>query len=311
MTLASASPEDHGTTDVRAYELYLRGGHYFRRWGQRNVEFAAEMYERAVEADPSYALAWAALADSHAMICMYWESDEHRVEAVDRASRRALALAPRLAEAHVSRGLYHVLRGEHDSARASLEKALEFDPDLFEALYFYGRVCFQQGELARALELFESAERARPEDFQTPILARQIYRSLGRVEEAREAARRGVERAERHLELNPDDTRALNLGFGGLTELDEKERAIEWAERSLTIDGDNADTLYNLACGFTLMGDHDRALEYLERSGLHGVTIAEWAENDSDLDPLRDDPRFEAILTEMKARHAKVATDDG
>jgi TolB-like protein/Flp pilus assembly protein TadD len=309
VTLAASAFEAFATKDVRAYEFYLKGGHYFRRWGQRNVEFAAEMFERAVETDPTYALAWAALADSHAMICMYWDQEEHRVEATDRASLEALALAPALAEAHVSRGMYHVVCGEQDQAVVSFEKALELDSGLFEALYFYGRVCFQQGRLERALELFESAERAGPEDFQTPILSRQIYRSLGRPDEAMAAARRGVDRAAKHLELNPDDTRALNLGFGGLVDLNEKARAIEWAERSLAIDGDNSDTLYNLACGFAVMGQPLRALDYLEKAGLHGGTIAEWADNDSDLDSLREDPRFQAILAEMKARNHPPPSD--
>jgi len=310
VTLAASPLEEHGTKNVRAYELYLRGCHYFRKWGQRNVEFAAEMFGRAVETDPAYAIAWAGLADSHAMICMYWDSAPHRVEATGRASREALRLAPSLAEAHVSEGLYRVVGGDPGLAEASFERALELDPDLFDALYFYGRVCFQQGKLERALELFEAAERARPDDFQTPILARQIYRSLGRIDDANAAARRGVDRATRHLELNPDDTRALNLGFGGLVELDERARAIEWAERSLAIDADNADTLYNIACGFAIMGESERALDCLEKAGLKGTTIAEWADNDSDLDSLRDDPRFQAILADIKARNAELVSEE-
>lgn len=301
-------PKDEGrsTKDIEAYEFYLKGGHYFRRWGMRNVEYATDMFEKAVELDPSYALAWAALADSHAMICMYWDATEDNVEAADRASAQALALAPDLAEAHVSRGLSHVIRGEHELAEQSFGRALDLRSHLFEALYFYGRVCFQQGKLEEAAALFERAEQVRPEDFQTPILLRQVYRSLGRPEEALDAARRGVERASRHLELNPDDTRALNLGFGGLVDLKDNERAIEWAERSLGIDGDNADTLYNLACGFALMGETDRALQCLEKACLHGLMIAEWAENDSDLDPLRGTPRFETILQDLKDRKARL-----
>ncbi|HSH75201.1 MAG TPA: hypothetical protein VLA09_05940, partial [Longimicrobiales bacterium] len=99
-------------------------------------------------------------------------------------------------------------------------------------------------------------------------------------------------------------------GFGGLVDLGEKDRAVEWAERSLAIDGDNADTLYNLACGFAIMGESDQALDYLERAGLQGVMIAEWAEHDSDLDALRDNPRFGAILEELRARKARVDADN-
>ena len=83
-------------------------------------------------------------------------------------------------------------------------------------------------------------------------------RPAGRDEEARAAAKRALTRAENHLELYPDDTRALNLGAAGLVEQGDKERAMQWAERSLAIDGDNPDTLYNLACSYALMDESDR-----------------------------------------------------
>ena len=290
------------TDDVQAYDYYLRGMHYFHRWGLRNVRFSIDMFRKAVEVDPGYARAWAALADSYAMICMYWDASEENLEAADRASMQALDLLPGLAEAHVSRGLYYFANRNNPEAIAEFETALSLDPDLFEASYFYARVRFQRSELEKAAKLFEQAERVRPDDFQAPTLLRQVYRSLGREEEALAAARRALKRAEEHLELNPDDTRALNLGCASLIEAGDKKRAMEWAERSLAIDGDNPDTLYNLACSYALMGEPDRALECLERANLHGMSIAEWAENDSDLVSLHDEPRFQELMRSIKGQ---------
>lgn len=301
VTLGTPSAEDCCTTgNAIAYEFYLKGLHYFHRWGVRNVSFAIDMFTKAVESDPSYARAWAALADAHAMTYMYWIASEEHLQATALASEKALQLAPGLAETHVSRGLSHLVRRQDNDAIAEFEVALRLDPDLFEANYFYGRVRFQRGELECAATLFETAERIRPDDFQTPILLRQIYHSLGRHEEAASAALRGAERAEHHLELNPDDTRALNLGLAGLAETGAKQKAIEFAERSLAIDGENPDTLYNVACGLALVGELDKALDSLERAGLRGMTIAEWAENDSDLAPLHDHPRFQALMNEFR-----------
>jgi adenylate cyclase len=165
-------------------------------------------------------------------------------------------------------------------------------------------VRFQRGELERAAALFEKADQIDADDFQAPILLRQIYRSQGRQEEAREAARRGVERAERKLELNPDDTRALNLGLGGLAALGDKEKTIEFAERSLALDGENPDTLYNVACGFALIGESERSLDCLERASMRGMAIAEWAENDSDLQSLHALPRFRALMDSLRQQES-------
>ena len=290
------------TDNVHAYDYYLRGIHYFHRWGLRNVSFSIEMFKKAVELDPDYARAWAALADSYAMICMYWNANEENLAGADSASMRALELLPTLAESHVSRGLYHFAKGNNSEAIAAFETALHLDPNLFEASYFYARVRFQRSELEEAAELFEKAERIRPDDFQAPTLLRQVYRSLGREEEAKAAARRALQRVEEHLELNPDDTRALNLGCAALIEGGDNERAMEWAERSLGIDGDNPDTLYNLACSYALMGESGRALECLKRANLRGMAIAEWAENDSDLASLHGDPRFQELMRSLKGR---------
>ena len=94
----------------------------------------------------------------------------------------------------------------------------------------------------------------------------------------------------------------MNLGCASLIEAGDKKRAMEWAERSLAIDGDNPDTLYNLACSYALMGEPDRALECLERANLHGMSIAEWAENDSDLVSLHDEPRFQELMRSLKGQ---------
>ena len=305
VTLHSGATQESRTTDnVQAYDYYLQGMHYFQRWGLRNIRFAIEMFTKAVRIDPTYARAWAALADSHSITCMYWNASEEDFAGADAASMKALELSPGLAESHVSRGLYHFARRETREAIAEFETARRLSPELFEAHYFYARVRFQRGELDRAAELFEEAERLRPDDFQSPILLRQIYRALGREEDAKAAARRGLERACQHLDLYPDDTRALNLGCGGHVEAGDKETAMLWAERSLAIDGNNPDTLYNLACCYALMDEPDNAMDCLEKACLRGTSIADWAENDSDLESLRNDPRFQALMKSLKNHHS-------
>ena len=85
-----------------------------------------------------------------------------------------------------------------------------------------------------------------------------------------------------------------------MEEIESLDSAMQWAERSLAIDGDNPDTLYNVACCYALMGESDHALDCLEQASLRGTSIAEWAENDSDLASLQDDPRFHTLMESFK-----------
>jgi adenylate cyclase len=78
--------------------------------------------------------------------------------------------------------------------------------------------------------------------------------------------------------------------------LGQRDQALERARRALAIDPEDSVVLYNLACVYALAGLSDDALDHLKRAYDHGSLQREWLENDSGLDSIRDDPRFQALL---------------
>jgi len=122
---------------------------------------------------------------------------------------------------------------------------------------------------------------------------------LGREADSLATLRRGLEVAERHLELNPDDARALYLGAGAMVQLGERERGLDWTRRAYAIDSEDPGVLYNVACSYAQMDKHDEAMTCLEKAVQNGFGHREWFENDSDLDSLRDDPRFQTLLKRL------------
>ncbi len=287
------------TENVEAYEYYLRARQYFHQFRRAGIQYARRMFERAVEADPGFAKAYAGIADCCSFMYMYWDGSNANLEGADSASAKALELGPELAEAHASRGFALSLRREYDQSRAEFERALELNPKLYEAHYLYARACFQEGRLEDAVRHYQEAARVRPEDYQALLLMVNPLHGLGRHDEALEAMRKGVEVVEHHLELNPDDARALCLGANALIQLDERERALEWAQRASKLETSDPGVLYNVACVYALGGMSDRAIECLERAIENGFGHREWLENDSDLDSLRADPRFKALLQRL------------
>jgi len=284
------------TADVKAYDYYLRGRQFFHQFRRRGYDYARQLFTRAIEIDPGYARAYAGIADCHSYLYMYWDASDENLKAAEEASRRALLLDPELAEAHVSRGVAISLSKRYDDAQMEFETATRLDPKLFEGYYFYARSCFQQGKLEEAARLFEKASQVKPEDYQAPALLGMVFKGLGRSEEAKDAYRRSLIAAEKHLELHPDDARALYMGANALCQLGEKGRSLDWARRALAIDPEDCGILYNVACVYSLLGQVDEGIDCLEKAMTHAYWYKRWAEHDSDLDNLRSDPRFQALF---------------
>jgi adenylate cyclase len=93
------------TSSIRAYEYYLKGRQLIYRLSKQSVSQARELLERAIEIDPDYAFAYAAIADCRSFAYMYWDHSDENLRGADEASRIALEKDPELAEAHAARGL--------------------------------------------------------------------------------------------------------------------------------------------------------------------------------------------------------------
>ena len=284
------------TAEVHAYDYYLRGRQFFHQFRRKGLEFARQMFTRAIEIDPGYARAHAGIADCCSLLYMYWDASQANLEQADASSRKVLELDRELAEAHVSRGLAVSLRKQYEEARREFEAAVRLDPGLFEADYFYARTCFAEGNREKAAQLFEQASRARPEDYQALGFLAMIYQDLGRHAEAEKFNRRGLEMVEKHLELHPDDVRATYLGAVWFCRLGETARGLEWARRALAMEPEDAGVCYNVACAYARAGQIEEAIDCLEKAKACGFANKAWIEQDSDLDSLRSHPRFQALL---------------
>lgn len=285
--------------NVEAYEQYLRGRQYFHQMRRSGIQFARRMFDRAIEIDPNYAKAYAGVADCCAFLYMYYDGSKANLQGADSASSKALELDPELAETHASRGFALSLSRQYDEARREFETAIQLDPKLYDAHYFYARALFQEGRLEEAALHYEEAARAQPEDYQALLMMQAPLAGLGRHEESKEVLRRGLKVAEKHLELNPDDARALYLSANALIQLGERDQALERAKKAYAIDSSDPSVLYNIACIYSLGGMIDQALDYLDQAIQNGFGHREWIDNDTDLDSLREDPRFQALRQKM------------
>jgi adenylate cyclase len=280
------------TGNMDAYDFYLRGRYFFER-GEAN--HALQMFEKAIELDPEYALAWAGGADSHVWIDMWGRETQENLEAADNFSRRALKLAPEMAEAHASRGYALSMNGQYAEAEKNYRSAIDLNPQLFESYYYFGRSSFAQGNYREAADMFAKAMAIRPDDVGAATMRSSALGSVGTTEEILEAAKHGLSVTKKYLALNPDDALAWSRGALELIIAGDVDQGLEWVERATELNLDVC--AYNVAIVFLLAGKIERSLDILEK--FCRFIDKDWLENDPDWNTARDHPRFKAVLESM------------
>ncbi len=198
------------TRDPAAYDLFLQG-EYELRQGESSLTSpepfhrAARFYREALNRDPNFALAAARLAQSRLAVHWYVAPfTTAEVAEVKKIVDRALALAPELAEAHVSLGLYHYWGWrDYDAARAEFERVLEFQPNNATARGFLGYVYRRQGRWERSLNELTRAAELDPRDPKLPADMAGTYLNLRQWNEARRFALRS-------LAIDPQQVAALH-----------------------------------------------------------------------------------------------------
>lgn len=221
------------------------------------------------------------------------------------AAHTALAIDPTIAEAHLPMVKRLLNRGQLDAAAAELAKAINLGADSWEVNKEAGRYfLFSQRDIATATKHYEAATEIQDSDFHGWGMLAVCYHAAGDEKKLRNAGKMMVSEAQRAVQQDPSNGAALGILAGGYALLGEREKAHEWIQRALLIDPDNVNMRYNFACILAgYLRDTEAALSLLQSTlSMAGQDQIRIAEADPDLDPIRDDPRFQKLLADAKDR---------
>ena len=296
--------EHRGTLSAEAYNLYLMAREHWitGSYGDaRRAEMVIRICSQATALDPSYARAWAQMALAQTEL-RFWHG---RAEDGLPTAERALELDPNIPEAHCVRARYLAEDGRFDEANAHIETALRLDPDSWEANHDAAMLVFRQGRIKDAIPYFEKAAALMDTDYHSELMLTCCYQADDDENAVRRAAQLTIDRAEKVVAQDPMNGGALTAGGSALATLGDMNRAREWIDRAMLVAPDDLRARYNLACALSAqVSDTEGALKLLAPyfENVPTMTQVKHADVDPDLDPIRNDPRFQRMVADAKTR---------
>jgi TolB-like protein/Tfp pilus assembly protein PilF len=324
------------TNNPQAHELYLRGLTLLAARGP-GLREASDLFQQAVKLDASYAQAWGALAITELILPSYGlDSFDAVLPRAESAAQRALSLDSNTASAYVAVGLANVFRCRWPEADQAFRRALVLAPGDAEAVNQYAQFLSSIGQLEAALHEIERAQQLDPLSPIIGVIRAGTLAALRRDDAAEKqikkvltahpefaaahawAATQYIDRkmyseAEAQLrffgKLQGQTGDAKALLVSGMADPAQRAAAIN----SLETSSDNADIRRDpILYAFYLIsfGERDRALDQLEIfAEKHNSAFAPWLWNRG-FDPLRDEPRFKAVLAKLAIPYTPPAITD-
>jgi adenylate cyclase len=296
--------EHRGTSNVDAYNLYLMARQQWvsgNHGDPRRDESIVRLCQQVIVFDPDYAQAWALMALAQAELRFVHGKDENALPAAERA----IELNPALPEAHCIKARYLEEEGLGDDAERQMRMALKLDAESWEVNREAARMLFRRGHTREAIPFFSKAASLMDSDWHNPLMLTTCYGSTGDKPALNGAAKMTLERAERAIAKEPANGQALAAGANALMILGDMDRGRDWSRRAMLLDPNNLIMCYNLSCALAQNGGtKSDAIDALQRFFENAKTAQNirHLEADPDLDPLRDDPRFTALLAAAKQR---------
>jgi DNA-binding winged helix-turn-helix (wHTH) protein/TolB-like protein/Tfp pilus assembly protein PilF len=313
------------TQDPEAYALYANGQFAWTRQTEPSLLQATAFFEQAIERDPNYALAYASLADTYALLGIFGMRAPHEVfPKARRAVEKALSIDPDLAAAHSASGHIRMMYDhDWDGAAREYQRALQLDPSLASAYHRLGLLYAMQGDIDRALQTNDRAQQLEPLWFAPKGAAGNFLYLARRYDES-------IRLCEQVLALDERADNARGFLIRNLLVKGDYDRAIaEYDKRPLQMPGSNAHRAqalalsgrrvaalteldrvlklskeryvpaYDIAMIYAALADTENTFLWLERALEDRSTLMVFLAQDPMFDAFHSDPRWSELVQRL------------
>jgi TolB-like protein/Flp pilus assembly protein TadD len=316
-----------GTEDAGAFEAYMRGRFHWNQFTPEALPKALASFQKAIEIDPNYALAYVGLSDFYVWANIYGIIPSGKATPLaEAAARRAIELNPEQSEAYATLGLVKQNQRQWDESTRLYKKSLELLPNYIHAHEWYAATLVGTGDFEAGVKEIKLAERLDPLSLRTKTLTGWTLYQAGRYEET-------LERGRQIIDLDKNYPQGYSqIGIGLLMTRRAEEALVNFQKFDRMISGsplakyqlcfalvaahrtDEARTIleeiktlavngyvkpYFLGMAHAALGELDAAFDYFEQAHAENDPWMLWLGTDPMLESLRDDDRYFDLLRRM------------
>jgi serine/threonine protein kinase/Flp pilus assembly protein TadD len=284
------------TLNAEAFDCNLRARDFLYRFTKNSVQFAIQLFQRAIELDARYAGAYAGLGEAYAILYQNFDRRDSWLDKAIESSLKALMYDSTLAEAYASLGLAYLHKKSIEEAVTATQKAIDLDPGNFLGYWILGRTYHMTDRDNEAVAMFKKVTELNPDFYAAYSDLQIVYERLGDKEKFQEAIQAGLQVYPRYLSAHPDDARAHMFYGANLAQSGRNEEGKVEAAKAIELSPGDPVMMYNAACFYALMGEKHLAIDSLKNSIAAGNENYEWLKRDPDLDSIRNEPEYLELI---------------
>ena len=284
------------TVNAEAYDCYLKAREFMYNRTKLGIDFAIDLFKRAVELDPRFAAAYAGLGEAYGVMYRDFERKDAWLDKALEAGLKALMYDSSLSEAYAALGLAYFGKNELEEALTASQKAIELDPDNFNAYWIQARIYHTTDQDADAIAALEKVIELNPEFLPAYSDLVMFYERLGETEKYQQTLESSVAIYPDYLAKNPQDAYMRMSYAVNLTQLGQLDLATQEGEKALKISPGDPVMMYYGACLYARLDNPTKAVELLTNAVAAGYENFEWIKRDPDFNSIRQEPGYIELL---------------
>jgi len=323
------------TSNLDAYDQYLKGRNYFYKYTKQDLLIAVQMFKRALEIDPNYALAYAGLADGYfQMMDRYYETDKNILKKAEEAAKRALEIDPLCAEAYIALGSVYYGQWRFRKSKEQFLKARELNPNYAPAHSRLASIYIYLGDFDRAEKEYLTAYEKDPSraNFHVLWLTARLYLSVNKFAQAESYLQKVLQAAEqsshleigyyllsracfyqgqfeqalaymqKYVEVEPDEPFGDSALASLYAALEKPEKARAKIAATLKNVPWDEDIIENLILAHWFLGEKEEVYDWIRKGMAENKIVWVFLELNPLLEKARGEPAFQELLRELKGK---------